>query len=66
MAGNYYLLTSLPTLDALGAEPPMSAAEFAERVADADGPAEIVRAILLGDVVGGGPTARGRQGDCQR
>ncbi|HPK04155.1 MAG TPA: DUF2764 family protein [Candidatus Sumerlaeota bacterium] len=49
MAGNYYLLTSLPTLDALGAEPPMSAAEFAERVADADGPAEIVRAILLGD-----------------
>ena len=50
MAGrNYYLLSALPPIGHFGDPPPLSLSDFASMLRQADGPAEIVEALLLGD-----------------
>ena len=50
MAGqHYYLLAALPALGELGVAPPLTREEFSRAVAEANGPAEVVRALLLSD-----------------
>jgi len=50
MAGeNIYLLTALPSPGELGADPPMTPAEFLERVSVAPKPYAEARALFLGD-----------------
>ena len=44
-----YLLSALPALEPIGSIPPMSKAEFLDRVAGAKGPIKTVEVILLGD-----------------
>jgi len=46
---HYFLLASLPHLDSIDETPPVSAAEFLERVRMGDGPARMVETILLSD-----------------
>ena len=46
---NYYLLSSLPVLGELGSEPPLTLSDMLKAVGQADGPQELVAAILLGD-----------------
>ncbi|MBL7134640.1 MAG: hypothetical protein ISS78_11125, partial [Phycisphaerae bacterium] len=46
---HYFLLASLPHLDAIDETPPVSPAEFLQRVRTGEGPAEMVETILLSD-----------------
>ena len=49
MGRQYYLITSLPSLDELGSAPPMSLRGLQAHVADDAGPRAVVEVILLGD-----------------
>lgn len=47
--GNYYLVTSLPSLGELGEEPPLTLAELREKVQPNPSAARLVDAVLLSD-----------------
>ncbi len=44
-----YLLSALPALEPMGSIPPMSKRELLERIIEANGPADSVKMLLLGD-----------------
>ena len=46
---NYYLMTSLATLESLTSAPPLSNAAFMEQIADMPGAEDLVRTLLLSD-----------------
>lgn len=46
---NYYLLSALPTLGDLGSAAPLTSGQLLDHVADAPGPAALIRVLLLSD-----------------